>query len=309
MGKGLSDYCRASFNISFFPITFIDWTCRTGGLHASTSDLRTAGLSILNSELLSAATTQHWMKPLSGTGSLTEVIGAPWEIERLAIPTARGSNRTRICDLYTKPGGNTDYNAIFALSPDHGIGFSILVTGPTSENARWRIRDAIGELIIPAAEAAAAENAEANLAGTFVVEGSEGTNLTVKVDEEAPGLRLESFYYNGVASSALFASQLAGRVPTALELRFFPTGPNSHSKSLSAQYKTDGTIKVAHRSVYSDTPPRPFSEGGTGGLFSEQHTWQEIDLEGADNFVFTIEKGRLTTVECVYLNLTFKRVN
>ncbi|KAF3010257.1 hypothetical protein E8E14_000400 [Neopestalotiopsis sp. 37M] len=303
------DYGEAIREILFEPLGLEGIT---GGLYASTSDLRAAGLSILNSKLISAATTQHWMKPLSGTGSLVEVVGAPWEIERLAIPTAAGSNYTRICDLYTKVGGNTDYNANFALSPDHGIGFSILVTGPSSEPARWSIRDAIGKLIIPAAEAAAAENAEATLAGTFVVEGSADTNLTISVDKQAPGLRLDSFYFQGVESSELLAYVPGGRVPAPLELRFFPTGTNSYSRSLSTQYKTDGTMKLAHRLVHSDQAPplapRPYSEGGTGGMFSDQHTWQDIDDEGADNFVFTIEKGRLITVENVDLHRTFKRV-
>lgn len=211
---------------------------------------------------------------------MVEVVGAPWEIERLAIPTAAGSNYTRICDLYTKVGGNDDYNAVFALSPDHGIGFSILVTGSTSSDARWLIRNKIGELIIPAAEAAAAENAEANLAGTFVVEGSKGTNLSIIVDQEAPGLRLESFYCGGVESSQLLVYFPGGMLLTPLELRFFPTGPNSYSKSLSAQYR----------------------------MFNDQHTWQNIDFEGADNFVFTIEKGRLITIENVDLHRTFKHV-
>ncbi|KAK6076234.1 hypothetical protein SCUP234_07402 [Seiridium cupressi] len=75
---------------------------------------------------------------------LVELVGAPWEIQRLAIPTTPGSNRTRVSDLYTKAGGTGDYNAIFDLSPDHGIGFSILVTGSTSPSARFTIRDVLG---------------------------------------------------------------------------------------------------------------------------------------------------------------------
>ncbi|KAK6069358.1 hypothetical protein SCUP515_09063 [Seiridium cupressi] len=96
----------------------------SGGFYTSGANLRTVGLSILNSELLSATTVQQWMKPLSGTGSW-------W-------------NLTRVSDLYTKAGGTGEYNAIFALSPDHGIGFSILVTGSTSPSARFTIRDVLG---------------------------------------------------------------------------------------------------------------------------------------------------------------------
>lgn len=286
----------------------------SGGLHASSADLRAAGLSILNSELLSAATTQHWMKPLSGTGSLVELVGAPWEIERLALPATPGSNRTRISDLYTKAGGNGDYNAIFGLSPDHGIGFSILVTGSTSATARFVIRDALGEVFMPAAEAAAAENAKENLAGTFVSETSEGTNMTICVEEGAAGLVMESFYLEGVDSGLLLLNSLADAAPTNFTFRFFPTGPNSYSRSLSAQYKTNGTTRVAHRLVHSGTEvplaPRSFAEGGMGGLFDDQHSWEDIGFELApDNFVFTIEDGKLMRIEGVDLQLTFTRVD
>ena len=60
---------------------------RSGGIYSSAKDLRLAGLSILNSELLLSHTTREWMKPRSSTGVLVELVGAPWEITRLAFPT------------------------------------------------------------------------------------------------------------------------------------------------------------------------------------------------------------------------------
>lgn len=137
------------------------------------------------------------MKPRSGTGSLVELVGAPWEILRLMIPVSPASNRTRVCDLYLKAGGNLDYTSVIALSPDHGLGFSILVAGYTASDARWPIRDALGETFVRAAEYAAAENAQDNLSGTFIRSSSEGTNITLTVDDDQPGLGLESFYVNG----------------------------------------------------------------------------------------------------------------
>lgn len=92
------------------------------------------------------------MKPYSGTGSVVELVGAPWEITRLMIPVNPASNRTRVCDIYIKSGGNVDYTSVIALSPDHGLGFSILVAGFTASDARWPLRDALGETSIDLCE-------------------------------------------------------------------------------------------------------------------------------------------------------------
>ncbi|KAF1952045.1 beta-lactamase [Byssothecium circinans] len=274
----------------------------SGGIYTNGADLRAIGLSILNSQILSAATTQQWMKPLSGTGSLVELVGAPWEIHRLAIPVTSGSNKTRISDLYTKAGGNGDYNAIFALSPDHGIGFSILVTGSTSATARFTIRDLVGEMFIPACEAAAAENAKRNLAGTFVSTNSTKTNITLTVDEGQPGLGLASIYLEGEESSALIQANST--------FRLFPTGLNSYSRSLAALYRTKGTMRVAHRLISYSLPyaPRATSEGGDGGLFDNQYSWMGIDfVTTVDEFIFTVEEGKLIAVENTGSGLSFKR--
>ncbi|KAK9417285.1 putative Beta-lactamase [Seiridium unicorne] len=271
----------------------------SGGFYTSGANLRTA------------TTVQQWMKPLSGTGSLVELVGAPWEIQRLAIPATLGSNRTRVSDLYTKAGGTGDYNAIFALSPDHGIGFSILVTGSTSPSARFTIRDVLGELFVPAAEAAAAENAALNLAGTFVSKTSNGTNLTLTVDEGKSGIGLASIYYEGAESSA-YVLNIPEAIPINASIRLFPTGLNSYSRSLAALYKTDGTMRVAHRAIGNILPlaPRAASEGGTGGLFDNQQSWMDVDfLSTIDEFIFTIEDEKLTSVENTGARLTFNRVD
>ncbi|KAI8186558.1 hypothetical protein KHU50_001308 [Colletotrichum sp. SAR 10_65] len=268
----------------------------SGGIYSNAADLRTVGLSILNSELLSPATTSQWMKPLSGTGTLIELVGAPWEITRLAIPATPGSNRTRISDLYIKAGGNGDYGCIFALSPDHGIGFSILVAGITSGAARWVIRDTVGELFIPAAEAAAAENAKQNIAGVF--ETSDERNITITIDDGHPGL--------GIQSASL--ESLAGG-----SMRLYPSGMYSSSRSLSALYNTKGTFRAALRGIMYGVPfpARAASEGGTGGLFDNQYSWMDIGfVDGEDEFILTIEDGKAMSVEAAIggEQMTFERV-
>ncbi|EFQ31422.1 beta-lactamase [Colletotrichum graminicola] len=276
-----------------FPVT-----ASSGGIYSNTADLRALGLSILNLELLSGTNTSRWMKPLSGTGSFVELAGAPWEIARLAIPTSAGSNRTRISDLYTKAGGNSDYTCIFALSLDHGIEYSILVAGSTATPARWPIRYAVGELFIPAAEAAAADNARLNLAGTFVA-ASAGSNMTLGVDAEGAGLGVESASIDGEDGTA-----------GASALRLFPTSLYSNSRSLSALYGSRGTFSTAFRMVTYPVKlkPRSRSEGGAGGLFDNSHVWMGFDAqEAVDEYVFTIEDGRLVNITSSYTQMTFMR--
>ncbi|KAG5662653.1 hypothetical protein KAF25_005071 [Fusarium avenaceum] len=261
----------------------------SGGIYSSPKDLRTAGLSILNSELLSPAVTREWMKPRSGTGTLVELVGAPWEITRLTLPTGPGSNRTRISDLYLKAGGNGDYTCIFALSPDHGVGFSLMLAGDTASAARWPLRDLVGELFITASEYAAAESAEKNLAGTFVVEGSETTNITLEVTKGEPGLNITSFYFEG-------EDQLANVTSS----RLYPTGLYSNSRSLAAQYNIKGKFSAAFRQVSGlprPPPARAAVEGGKGGLFDNTFSWMNVGFfGGVDEFIFDIENSKVVSI-------------
>ena len=248
------------------------------------------------------------MRPLSGTGSLVELVGAPWEIHRVAVPVTSGSNHTRISDLYTKAGGNGDYNCIFVLSPDHGLGYSILLAGSTSGRARFTVRDAVGGVFIPAAEAAAAENAESNLAGTFVSNTTD-TNITLSVDDDHPGIGIESLYIDGVESSALLMGE-PEPVPVNASMRLYPMGLTSEPDSLHSLYKTDGTIKLAHRMISRSLPlvPRASTEGGKGTLFDSWGSWMTVDFEGTlDEFIFTIRDDRLVCVENTGLSMTFTR--
>ncbi|KAK7398417.1 hypothetical protein QQX98_012212 [Neonectria punicea] len=288
--------------------TVIERFAPSGGIYANSADLRAAGLSILNSELLSPATTRAWMKPLSGTGSLVELVGAPWEISRLAIPVTPGSNRTRVSDLYTKAGGNGDYTCIFALSPDHGIGYSILVAGSTASSARWPLRDLIGETFIPAAEHAAAEHAERNFAGVFVDETSDA-NLTLAVDKGSPGLSLESFYINGTDSRV---AMIGGSEPVPLDVRLYSTGITSRSNSLSSLYSGNGSLRTSYRAVIMGLPltDRTAVEGGKGGLFDNTFAWSSLGFFGTlDEFVFEIVDGKLVSVTSSLTETTLKRID
>ncbi|KAK2606496.1 hypothetical protein N8I77_005239 [Diaporthe amygdali] len=273
----------------------------TGSVYTSLADLRATGLSILNSELLSPITTREWMKPHSGTGSVVKLVGAPWEITRLMIPVNPALNRTRVCDIYIKSGGNVDYTSVIALSPDHGLGFSILVAGFTASHARWPLRDALGETFVRAAEYAAVKNAQDNLSGIFVSNSSEGTNITLTMDEDQPGLQIKSFYISGEDA-----------LENSIAARLYPTRLYSGTTSSASLYKFNGTSLNAHRMVFSELPlpPRAAVEGGDGGnLFDHSFAWMGVGLLGAgDGFIFEIVNERLMSIQTLDSELVFHRV-
>jgi hypothetical protein len=250
------------------------------------------------------------MKPLSATGSLVELAGAPWEIARLTIPTSAKSNYARVSDLYMKAGGTSDFGAIFAISPDHGVGISVLAAGKSATSARFVLRDAVAEVFIPAAEDAAFNHAKNNFVGTFVDESNKGANLTLSVDKNGAGLMLDSIFYNSTDMAWVIASRTAAG-PLKGSLGVFPTGVTSKPGTLSALYDPNFTGVIAHRAVLHAEPnaPRAAVEGGKGGMFENQAPWMNIDFYGPlDLLQFGYEKGKLVSVTAVGLNATYTRV-
>lgn len=282
----------------------------SGGVYSNNADLRRLGTSILNSELLDPTQTRQWMKPRAGVSSLSWLVGEPWEINRLALPVTSNSTRTRISDLYTKTGGQSGYSAVFALSPDHGIGFSVLLAGPYSNSDRWALRAAVGEAFIVAAEWSAAENAAQNLAGTFVDEKAQGTNLTLSVDANHPGLGLRSFYYEDVESKSLIADPTGSLIKAGVDVsaRLYPAGLETRTAKDSKQ--------VAFRCAVQTLPIEPPAVGvdGRTGLFDDSCTvWLDVgfyksaDGYGVDEFFFEIVNGRLEKVFFPALELEMTR--
>ncbi|WAO95744.1 Beta-lactamase domain-containing protein [Fusarium falciforme] len=283
-------------------------TAPSGGIYASAADLRRLGVSILESQLLSPRTTRQWLKPLGGTASLTYAVGAPWEINRLTLPVTPGSNRTRVSDLYTKLGGNAGYAAVFALSPDHEIGFSVLVAGPTAVSDRIPLRDVVGTVFVPAAEHAAVENAGVNYAGVFVDESDATSNLTLTIDKGHPGLGLESWNVNGVDWRANLTLPGADPILAASQtIRLYPLGPETEEKSSSGD-----TRRIAFRSVAQIKPisPRAEVEGGEGMFDNGCQTWFDVGFwDSLDEFVFEVVDGKVVSVENAITQQVLKRVS
>ena len=280
----------------------------SGGIYANNADLRTLGLSILNSELLSDTVTRQWMKPRGHTATLTSSVGAPWEIARLTIPVTAGSNRTRVSDLYTKGGGNPPYGAVIGLSPDHGIGFSVLVAGPNALTDRWVLRDAIASTFVPAAEFAAEENAARNFVGTFVDASTDDTNLTLTIDEGQPGLRLESMFISGIDWRANLTT--IGGADVQPTIRLYPSG------LVLPQHSTGQDVTVVFNAVPYGAPPGPRAaiEGGEGLFDYACAGWLSAGFfylhgHAIDQFVFRVKEGRLSSVEYGSAGSVMKRID
>lgn len=261
----------------------------------------------MHSSLLSPSATREWMKPRGNTGTLTSQVGAPWEINRLSLPIAPNSTRTRVSDLYTKLGGNPPYAGVFALSPDHGLGFSILIGGPAAIPERVPLRDAVAEVFVTAAEHAALEMAEQRLTGTFVDEAAQGANLTLTVDQDRPALGLKSFYINGTNVISLLLAPSASDIPPAnVSVRLYPMGVEWRDSEA-----TDATTFSSYRAFAQLIPEnlRADSEGGPT-MFDHCITWQNvgfwsIDDVATDEFVFELRDGELQSVHYPFYNATF----
>ncbi|GKT56253.1 beta-lactamase-like 1 [Colletotrichum tofieldiae] len=176
----------------------------TGGIYSSLGDLSAIGRSILSSSLLPPSTTREWLRPITHSQHTHSAIGRPWEITRMDLPFAPGSERTRLVDIYAKNGGIAAYLTYLILSPDHGIGFTLMVASKTSFGGDGDL-DAtfsiLSELLlekwVPAAEAAARHAAGDDLAGTYVAEDGSDSTAELALVHGRLGLTVKRLVYNG----------------------------------------------------------------------------------------------------------------
>ncbi len=144
------------------------------GYYSTANDLTKLGRSILASTLLPPLQTRQWLRPVTHTARASLSIGRPWEIMRLALPVASGSATTRLADLYTKQGATSQYWTLLALSPDHGVGYAVLVAGPQVAATYAFLQDKLNTILIGAVEQAGREQALAAYGGKYTLHGQLG---------------------------------------------------------------------------------------------------------------------------------------
>lgn len=221
------------------------------------------GRAVLNSTLLSPAMTRRWMKPATHTSSLTASVGAPWEI--YTIPTSRA------VDVYTKSGDLGSYSSMTGLSPDHGVGFTILAAGNDTTTVVEALTQAMMQKLVPALDAAAKEEAVSRFTGTYAHNNS-NSSITVTTDG-GPGLKVDDWVNDSVDMIATIQT-LAGYT-SAPSVRLYPTGLESLGKIsfIALIQQLDST------SSSSEVPCT---------------TWFEVDSQvygnvGVDEFLFEVD--------------------
>lgn len=230
-----------------------------------------------------------------------------------------------VADTRLLLGGNEGYSAVLALSPDHQLGFSVLVAGEGALSERWPLRAATATRFVGAAEHAAFEVARRNAAGTFAARhdgGSNatagGTNLTITVSEDHPGLGLPEFFIGGADARINMTDPISDPIMyegLEMHVRLYPTGLDEETGAQG------GGKLVKYRAVPQFAPlgPRNVLQGGAG-LFDDQCSvylstsffqnaetpfgedyYDELDLEyGPD--------GKVTRVLYPMWDLTFERL-
>ena len=243
---------------------------RAGGIYSSANDMAALGRAILNNTLLDPITTRRWMKPNSHTSSLAYGVGSPWEIVSFPVP--------RLIDLYTKAGDIGFYSAMLALSPDHGVGFVILVAGTGGHVVVAEVADLVGQTIIPALDWVAKDQARVRFAGTYTSTNNLNSSLTI-ITDDGPGLRVVNWISNSTDMFQSLATLRNANSTSGITIRLYPTGLQSPGKiSFRALIPPDLGL----------SPIEPF----TGSCI----TWVTVDSYvygsvGLDEFVFSLDEN------------------
>lgn len=209
---------------------------------------------------------------------------------RLAVPVSPASQTTRVVDLYTKQGATGQYQTLLALSPDHGLGYAMLVGGPQVGASYNFLQAKLNEVFVAAAEQAGREQAEAAYGGTYTLAG-DGSAAEFVMRPGEPGLLMTKLVSNGTDIVGLVGPLVGVPAGVTLGVWLYPVG-------------LAGKGKVAFRASI-----------GVLGLTAGETcaAWGSLDnlrYGGfpADLFIFELGKdGKAVGVEVPVLQKTLKR--
>lgn len=241
--------------------------------------------------------TLRWMKPNSFTASPSLSIGAPWEIVRTRSGIATG----RIVDLYTKSGSVGAYQSLVILVPDYQVTLAVLAAGPDASAAVQVATETAIQVLLPALEEAAKEQACDKLCGEyFASTDASNSSLVITVDD-SPGLLINSWTHQGhdlIAAGQAYAN--ATRGGQIQSVRLFPSGLQTRSR---AAYRAifQRVLPDDDASVHKVFDPA----AGTWGM-PDQLMYGGIAV---DEFVFHVDAGRrAAAVEPRVLRAVYKRL-
>jgi hypothetical protein len=145
-------------------------------MYSSSSDIATFGRAIMSYKLLSGPQTRRWMKPSELDTDANAAIGAPWGIRRIHL-----SQKNRIVDTYDKGGQISSWTSFMINVPDYDVGFIVLVAGNDANGLQIEFSNAFGDIIVPALEATARDQAGKLYAGDYLYSSSDiATNATLQ---------------------------------------------------------------------------------------------------------------------------------
>ncbi|RAL15086.1 serine hydrolase domain-containing protein [Aspergillus homomorphus CBS 101889] len=256
-----------------------------GGIYSSAKDTAAVGRAILDHQLLSGPLTRRWLKPASHTASLDLAVGAPWEI--YSFPSSR------VVDVYAKAGDLGAYSSMLALSPDHNVGFTILVAGTNTHWMTAYFSDLLANSLLPALDEAAKEEAIPRFVGSYAASNST-SSLTI-ITDDGPGLKVDSWVSNGVNMFDTFAL-LFGTSVAEVSVRLYPTGPKAPGR-------------VSFRAVFHDLSLLvngigPFSRTCPSWFLEDAFVYGAV---GLDEFVFDVDRqSRAVAVEARGLRMILR---
>lgn len=259
-------------------------TTAEGGIFSSANDMSNLGRAILNATQLSLNTTRGWMKPAVLTSSLRSAVGRPWEIWRTMIGDPANN---RVVDLYTKGGTIGVYQSIIAFIPDFNIGYNILIS---SENQLTQYTSAgiLSDILVPALEEAAREEANAAFSGTYMAAGPLNSSVVVSRDFDSPGLTLNRWISNGT-------DMLRTIDPKGRGFRLFWSNADASNRTLSAWKAEPNSLAMPY------------------GLFGGCASWLGIGTQvygkySTDDFVFTLgDDGKAKSLAIKALKVVLER--
>jgi len=265
-------------------------------MYSTASDLAVVGQSILQSTFLSPTITRRWLKPVTHTSSLTNSVGAPWEIHR-------GTANNHVIDIYAKSGLIGTYGSMLALIPDYDVGFSVLAASSNaiSESATRILSDLITDVLLPALENTARAQASTNYAGTYISEGAMlNSSLVLTTIAQNPGLEITKWIQDGKDILLALAEFEGIGGFEDLTMHLYPT---------NVQRRSGNETHITFRAVVEDR--KAFID--RGAFSNNCATWYglgDFDYGSVwlDEFIFSVgEDGYVLSIEPSILGSVLKR--
>jgi hypothetical protein len=268
-----------------------------GGLYSNSANLSAVGRSILESSRLRPALTRRWLTPRTHTSDIHESVGAPWKMLRVEL------SNNQLVDLYTKNGGIGAYAAVLILSPDLDFGISILSGGAYGGNIVELFAEVALENFMPALRAAALEQAQADLTGTYSASNVPNTTITISGNANKTGLLVFNWTYNGTQVSEIINAAYGSAAKSPVIVSLYPSG--------LASDEVNGKRTVYFRALVQ--PQATSLTGSNGQLILGCESWEALDAItygsiSLDDFAFNLDcSGKADSISPRFLRVTMDK--